>query len=94
MKTASVTAFKSRLSEYLSMAEAGQVVLITDHGRPVAQVEAPSAACREMERSHLYRRGLMRRPVEALDFAEFDGLPLPAGTQTLTAAVLEDREER
>ena len=94
MKIASVTHFKSHLSEYLGMLEDGQVVLITEHGRPVAQVAAPSQAARDAALGHLFRSGVMRPPVKALELAELDLIPLTKSEGGLTSAVLEERDGR
>ena len=42
MKTAAISEVKARLSEYLVRVKAGEEVLITDRGRPIARL-APLA---------------------------------------------------
>lgn len=41
MRAAGVREFKNNLSEYLSLVAQGEVVLVTDHGRVVAQLAPP-----------------------------------------------------
>jgi prevent-host-death family protein len=64
----SVGTLKAKLSEYLRRARAGESVVVTDRGRPVARLgplEGEVAlAGRETE---LARAGLIRRPTKSLD---------------------------
>ncbi len=65
MKAVAVRELKNRLSSYLREVAAGEVVLVTDRGRVVAELRRPSA---ELERS----------PVErALARLEADGSLVP-----------------
>ena len=43
MKTATVSKLKASLSEYLRQVKAGEEVLVTERGRPIAKL-APAAA--------------------------------------------------
>jgi prevent-host-death family protein len=94
MKVANVTSLKSRLSEYLRMVEKGQILLITDHGRPVAQIQSPPATSIDAQGSHLYRSGLMRPPGSKLDLNALDRVPLPSIKAALTDALLDERDGR
>jgi prevent-host-death family protein len=38
MKTAAVSALKASLSEYLSCVKAGEEIIITDRGKPIAKI--------------------------------------------------------
>lgn len=44
MKTAGVREFKAKLSEYLREVQRGEVLLVTDRGRVVAEVRSPKTA--------------------------------------------------
>ena len=44
MKAVGIRELKDRLSEYLRKVQAGEVVLVTDRGRIVAEIREPSAA--------------------------------------------------
>jgi prevent-host-death family protein len=99
MESAGVAQLKARLSEYLSRVKAGEEVLVTDRGRPVARLvpvgagyvpddEAELARLREMEREGLVRLGSGRLPE---GFFEKERPADPRGT--LRKAVLEEREE-
>jgi prevent-host-death family protein len=48
MITINLAQAKARLSELLDKVEAGEEVIITRHGRPVAHVQAPSQARRPL----------------------------------------------
>jgi antitoxin (DNA-binding transcriptional repressor) of toxin-antitoxin stability system len=43
MRTVSVAEAKDKLAALLSAAEAGETITITRHGKPVAELRAPSA---------------------------------------------------
>jgi prevent-host-death family protein len=57
---AGVAELKARLSEYLERVEAGQEVVVTDRGQPVARlVPIAAAARRTSRRGRLIRQGLL-----------------------------------
>ncbi|MBK8100444.1 MAG: type II toxin-antitoxin system prevent-host-death family antitoxin [Planctomycetes bacterium] len=60
MKTTTVGAFdaKTRLSELLDLAERGEVVIITRHGKPVAKL-SPCDAVRDSQRINDAISGLL-----------------------------------
>ena len=98
MESAGVAQLKARLSEYLSRVKAGEEVLVTDRGRPVARLvpvgagqvpdDAELARLRELERDGLVRLGSGRLPE---GFFEKERPADPGGL--LREAVLEEREE-
>ena len=91
MHTAGVTELKASLSESLARVKAGEEVLVTEHGRPIAKIVPLSAASPEASTDELVRAGVLRAPERRMD-EEFWRLPRPADPQALTRAVL--REER
>jgi prevent-host-death family protein len=64
MKTASVAKLKASLSEYLRQVKAGEEVLMTERGKPVAKLtptdssEALPEYLREMEKHRFVKRGI------------------------------------
>jgi antitoxin (DNA-binding transcriptional repressor) of toxin-antitoxin stability system len=65
MKTAGVRELKAHLSGYLRDVAHGDVVLVTDRGRVVAELRPPGAADRstgpgELRHRQLVERGLLR----------------------------------
>ncbi len=99
MESAGVADLKARLSEYLARVKAGEEVLVTDRGRPVARLvpvgvetiandEAETARLTAMEREGLVRLGSGRLPegfFEKERPEDLEGL--------LIEAALEEREE-
>jgi antitoxin (DNA-binding transcriptional repressor) of toxin-antitoxin stability system len=87
MKTTGVRELKARLSSYLRDVAAGDVVLVTDRGRVVAEIRPPGAAERgaspaDLRYRQLVERGLLR-PAAApgsLDWASMPLLRLRRGT--------------
>ncbi len=99
MESAGVAELKARLSEYLSRVKAGEEVLVTDRGRPVARLvpvstgaapddEAETARLKTMEREGLVRLGSGKLPE---GFFEKERPADPEGL--LREAALEERRE-
>ena len=95
MRSVGLKVLKNKLSEYVRMAEAGEVVLVTDRDRVVAELRPP------MERApyaadsllaDLVRRGLLTPPVMV---REGPPLRVPvAPTATILRELDADRGER
>lgn len=88
----SVGRLKARLSEYLRRAKAGEDVVVTDRGRPVARlVGLEGGIAMEGRVAELVGAGLARRPGERLDPGFLD-LPRPSDPESRSMeAVLEER---
>ena len=94
MKTATVSKLKASLSEYLRQVKAGEEVLVTERGRPIAKLAAVVSSDTlpehlfEMEKQGLLKRGSGKLP------KGFWGLPRPKDPKGLVVkAVLREREE-
>ena len=95
MKSAAVAELKASLSKYLARVKAGEEILITDRGKPVAKIvplrrDASSfpGDLLDLERAGLIRLGTGRLP------KGFWKLPRPKDPHGLTLkALLEEREE-
>jgi prevent-host-death family protein len=94
MKTATVTKLKASLSEYLRQVKAGEEVLVTERGRPVAKITPASgsdtlpAHLIAMEKQGLVRLGSGKLP------KGFWNMPRPKDPKGLIVkAVLREREE-
>lgn len=95
MKTAAVSKLKASLSEYLSKVRAGEEVIVTDRGKPIAKLvplkrgeaEMP-AHLLQLERAGLVKVGAHKLP---------DGFwkaPRPRDPKNLALkALLKEREE-
>ncbi len=94
MRTVTVSKLKASLSQYLRRVKAGEEVLVTERGRPVAKL-APVVGAHvlpeslaEMERQGLVKVGSLKLPKDFWD------LPRPKDPKGLTVkAVLKERDE-
>lgn len=87
MERIGVRELRQRASAILRRVAAGEVVEVTDRGRPVALILRSGASGLE----RLDREGMLRR-AEA-DLLELDPLPLPAGARPPSEVVAEGRGE-
>lgn len=66
----SIGRLKARLSEYLDRTRAGETVVVTDRGRPIARLTPVGGELAlEGRVEELARAGLVRKPVRPLDSA-------------------------
>ena len=79
-----VRELKDNLSRYIRRVEAGERVLVTAHGRVVAELVPPASGPRTARRSQfdeLVASGAIRPPVEAGDpLEDWPDIRLPRGT--------------
>ena len=93
MKQAAITEVKNGLSALIDRVRAGETVLITDRGIPVARIEPvvglPDATgrLRRLERSGVIRAGTSPAPLEMIRQPG----PELAGGSSAVAALLEER---
>jgi prevent-host-death family protein len=93
MKTATITEAKNGLSALIDRVRAGETVVITDRGTPVARLEPmtthpdPDGRLARLERAGIIRRGLAPPP---LDLLAKPAPRLPPGVSAVEA-VLEER---
>lgn len=93
MKTASITEAKTRLVALLEAVRAGETVVITDRGVPVARI-VPAAAepgDDEARIARLEEKGVLRRGL--LPPLPLESLPEPISIPGAVAALLEERRE-
>lgn len=94
MKTASISEAKNGLSALLDQVKAGESVLITDRGvpvariEPVASVEDPTGQTQRLQRAGILRVGTGKPPLELISKP---GPKLPDGMSAVQA-LLEERE--
>jgi prevent-host-death family protein len=89
----SVAELKAHLSRYLRMVRAGQDVIVTDRGVPVARLCPVGPVPQDARTTALYRAGLARPPRRALPL-DFWKRPRPADPEGRALAVLlEERAE-
>jgi len=88
--TVSVRTLKNRLSEYLRRVQSGQPVVVTDHGRPIAEL-AP------LRTRRLSSRLRLERLVESGELSEIRGRglrnirPMRIRGRPLSETILSDR---
>jgi prevent-host-death family protein len=95
MVTVGVEELKSKLGEYLARVKAGEEVLVTERGQPVARLEPvrPPTESEEERMERLYAAGLIRRGAhKGLPPDFFDDMPEDPDGLVLKA-LLEEREE-
>jgi prevent-host-death family protein len=95
MKTAGVAQLKARLSRYLDAVKAGEELLITDRGLPVARI-VPLEGDKGLEgkRRRLVRAGLLQPPRGRVPASFFQGPRGGSRTgRAVLAALIEERRE-
>jgi len=93
MHISGVTELKASLSETLSRVKAGEEVLITEHGRPIARIVPLSSASPEASTDELVRAGTLRAP-ERSGWKGFWSLPRPeVPKSSALQALLDERRD-
>lgn len=94
MRSTGIRELKDNLSRYIARAAAGEQVLITDRGRPVAALVPPPKESTYRERyEELVASGVIRPALRTGDpFAHMPKLRLPKGTAS--KLIDADRDER
>jgi prevent-host-death family protein len=91
MTTTGIADLKAKLSEYLARVRAGDEVVVTDRGTPIARIVPLTTAGSGWE--ELERAGLLRRPVRPLG-DDFWSRRRPADPEgAVRAALATEREE-
>ena len=88
---AGIAELKAGFSEYLARVKAGEEVLITEHGRPIARI-VPLAAAETPGIEELVRAGILRAPDRPFGDDVFR-LPRPRDSRAAVRAAL-DAERR
>lgn len=94
MRRASISSLKARLSQYLDAVKAGEEILITDRGTPVARLSAVEGPAKmEARIRELIRTGRLIPPRKKgrIDFSRFTPPEDPQGC--ILAGLLEERHE-
>jgi prevent-host-death family protein len=90
MKVTTIAKLKASLSELLARVKAGEEVVVTERGRPIARILPYEPAGTELD--DLARRGLVRRPRAELPDGFWDH-PSPADPHgRLVDALLSERQ--
>jgi len=95
MKKASISILKARLSQYLAAVKAGEEVIVTERGRPVARLTAIGVdGVPEGRLTKLIREGRVRPPGPAAAASEGDKPPVDPKGRSLRALLDERAESR
>lgn len=97
MESVNVARLKASLSAYLTRVKAGEEVLVTERGRPIARLSPVLLSLDDPHRVRdLARQGRVRLPDKQADpqfWEQFWKLPHPEDSQGLALkALLQDRE--
>jgi prevent-host-death family protein len=94
MKTATVSKLKASLSEYLRQVKAGEEVLVTERGRPIAKLTpAAVSAILPQDLAELEKQGIVKIGTGKLP-KNFWSLPRPKDPKGLVLkSLLQEREE-
>lgn len=97
MRRASISEVKNGLSSYVDLVREGETVVITDRGRPVAQLVPPAHSKNaqvDERRAILEGRGVLLRATARAGKGFFERLPpLPKVEGDALEALLEERRE-
>jgi prevent-host-death family protein len=94
MKSVGSRELKNRLGAYLRQVREGTTILVTDRGRPIAELRplAATANSEEEALASLAADGLVSPPTS--DHLTPDYEPLRFEGQSLSAAIIEERRDR
>jgi prevent-host-death family protein len=95
MKTAAVSALKASLSEYLASVKAGEEIIVTDRGKPIAMLMPLQPGKREMpdELRSLERAGLVRIGTGKIPDFFWDEPRVKDKQSVARMALVQEREE-
>jgi len=96
MQTAAIAKLKAGLSGYLESVRAGEQVVVTDRGRPIALiVPIDPNISEDQRRAELVAKGLVRPARGPITADLFEGAAVPGLTsERALQAVREGREDR
>jgi len=93
MKTANIATAKNQFSRLIEQVKQGETIIILDRNSPVARLQPLEAE--DPLLSKLHATGLLQPPAVKLDIDAFLSAPRVtlSGKDSLTGAILEEREE-
>ena len=94
MLTAGIAKLKASLSDYLARVKAGEEVLVTERGRPIARLTAIRPAGKGRTNvEDLVRRGIVRPPFHPIGAAFWRMARAKDRGSSVLKALLAEREE-
>ena len=94
MRTTSVTDLKARLSLRLKQVQNGESLVVTDHNRPVALLQPLPAGSGNERLVALTAAGVVSPPGRPMDIDAFRAMPSARCAVPLSAAIVEERNDR
>jgi prevent-host-death family protein len=96
MRSAAIAKLKAGLSGYLESVKAGEQIVVTDRGRPVALIVPITPSISEDDRrAELVAKGLVRPGCGPIPADLITGAVVPGLTpERALEAIMEDREDR
>lgn len=93
MATVGARELKNRLGRYLRQVQTGETILITERGRPVAELRplSPAAIELDVQLQRLAAQGVVRLPTRRKS-PKIQRVTLPG--PPLSQTIVEDREDR
>lgn len=92
MHSASIAELKAQASAILRRVKAGEDVIVTDRGRPIARLTPYTGEMTESRMAHLASEGVIALPTTPFPLELLSRVPLPAD-KSVVQALLEEREE-
>ncbi len=94
MRRASISTLKAKLSQYLDAVKAGEEILVTERGKPVARISPVSGEARQEERLERMIRAGQLRPPRSSSPLRIDTLDRPRDPEGRSLeALIEERSE-
>lgn len=95
MRTAAISKLKATLSEFLGYVKAGEEVLVTDRGKPIARIVPVGDMPHDARRMDLIRRGILRPGKGRISPALIKRLPIVRVPDDVIQRIMdEEREDR
>ncbi len=91
MKMVGVAELKAKLSEYLDSVKAGEEVVVTERGKPVARLSRPDPVSGEVE--ELVKSGVARPPRKKLPTDFFTSVRPEDPDGSILESLIDERRE-
>jgi len=95
MRAAAISKLKATLSEHIRYVKAGEEILVTERGKPVARIVPVGDLHNDARRSDLIRRGILRPGKGRISPALIKRLPVVRIPDEVIQRIMdEEREDR
>ena len=95
MRAAAISKLKATLSEHIGYVKAGEEILVTERGKPVARIVPVGDLHNDARRRDLIRRGILRPGKGPLKPEDWRDLPIVRVPDDVIQRIIdEEREDR